>query len=139
MQCNLACLLWAISGHLESRKNDIFLIWLRLSADRAAKAQEVAIRVFDGELAEAVRKILRTPFGLTAAIFTKDIDRAMEFVYSAVAGMTVVNGPTYGSEPHMPFGGFRDSGNGFREAGTEALDVYSDWKTISIFSESEHL
>src|SRR6185312_16321256 len=68
MQCNLACLLWAISGHLESRKNDIFLIWLRLSADRAAKAQEVAIRVFDGELAEAVRKILRTPFGLTASL-----------------------------------------------------------------------
>jgi aldehyde dehydrogenase (NAD+) len=46
--------------------------------------------------------------------------------------MTVVNGPTYGSEPHMPFGGFKQSGNGFREAGTEALDVYSDWKTVSV-------
>jgi aldehyde dehydrogenase (NAD+) len=43
-----------------------------------------------------------------------------------------INGPTYGSEPHMPFGGLNDSGNGFREAGTEALDVYSDWKTVYI-------
>ena len=46
------------------------------------------------------------------------------------SGVASVNGPTYGSEPHMPFGGERASGNGWREAGTEALDVYSDWKTV---------
>ena len=43
-----------------------------------------------------------------------------------------INGATYGSGPHMPFGGVKNSGNGFREAGTEALDVYSDWKTIYV-------
>ena len=48
------------------------------------------------------------------------------------SGVAVVNGGTYGSEPHMPFGGLRQSGNGWREAGTEALDVYSDAKTIYI-------
>jgi len=46
--------------------------------------------------------------------------------------VAVVNGGTYGSEPHMPFGGLRQSGNGWREAGTQALDVYSDLKTIYI-------
>jgi len=46
------------------------------------------------------------------------------------SGVASVNGPTYGSEPHMPFGGEGQSGNGWREAGTEALDVYSDWKTV---------
>ena len=46
--------------------------------------------------------------------------------------MASVNGPTYGSEPHMPFGGQRDSGTGWREPGTEALDVYSDWKTVYV-------
>ena len=50
----------------------------------------------------------------------------MTFVDRIQAGVAVVNGGTYGSEPHMPFGGLRQSGNGWREAGTEALDVYSD-------------
>jgi acyl-CoA reductase-like NAD-dependent aldehyde dehydrogenase len=73
-----------------------------------------------------------TEFGLTAAIWTSSIDRAAVFADHVKVGMVVVNGPTFGSEPHMPFGGFRQSGNGFREAGTEALDVYSDWKTVSV-------
>ena len=46
--------------------------------------------------------------------------------------MAVVNGGTYGGEPKRPCGGLRQSGNGWREAGTEALDVYSDAKTIYI-------
>ena len=46
--------------------------------------------------------------------------------------MAVVNGATYGSEPHMPFGGLKQSGNGTREAGTEAIDVYSELKTVYI-------
>ena len=55
---------------------------------------------------------------------------AQAFVSRVQSGVASVNGPTYGSEPHMPFGGERASGNGWREAGTEALDVYSDWKTV---------
>ena len=47
-------------------------------------------------------------------------------------GVISINGATYGSEPHMPFGGLGQSGTGWREAGTEALDVYSDWKTVYI-------
>ena len=46
--------------------------------------------------------------------------------------MAVVNAGTYGSEPHMPFGGVKQSGNGWREAGVEALDVYSELKDIYI-------
>jgi aldehyde dehydrogenase (NAD+) len=81
---------------------------------------------------EALTLADATRFGLTAAIHTKDINRAMSFLGAIRSGVAVVNGGTYGSEPHMPFGGLRDSGNGFREAGTEALDVYSDWKTIYV-------
>jgi aldehyde dehydrogenase (NAD+) len=73
-----------------------------------------------------------SPFGLTAAIHTRDLNRAMSFVHRIKAGVASINGGTYGSEPHMPFGGLRQSGNGWREAGTEALDVYSDWKTVYI-------
>jgi aldehyde dehydrogenase (NAD+) len=76
-----------------------------------------------------------SPFGLTAAIYTRNVDRAMVFLQRIRSGVAVVNGPTYGSEPHMPFGGLRDSGNGTREAGTEAIDVYSELKTIYINSD----
>ena len=73
-----------------------------------------------------------SPYGLTASIHTANIHRAMTFLQKVRSGVAVVNGATYGSEPHMPFGGLGDSGNGWREAGTEALDVYSDWKTIYV-------
>ena len=81
---------------------------------------------------EAVALANDSPFGLTASIHTQNINRAMTFLGRIQAGVAVVNGGTYGSEPHMPFGGLRQSGNGWREAGTQALDVYSDLKTIYI-------
>ena len=73
-----------------------------------------------------------TSYGLTAAIWTRSIHRGQEFARRVVAGGVQVNGPTYGFEPHVPFGGERDSGTGWREPGTEALDVYSDWKTVYV-------
>jgi acyl-CoA reductase-like NAD-dependent aldehyde dehydrogenase len=87
-------------------------------------------RVRDFE--EAVVLANDAAYGLTASVHTRDIHRAMTFLGRIQAGVAVVNGPTYGSEPHMPFGGLKDSGTGWREAGSEALDVYSDWKTIYI-------
>jgi len=86
------------------------------------------VRDFD----EAVAIANDSPFGLTASIHTQNLDRAMTFLHRIQCGVAVVNGGTYGSEPHMPFGGLRQSGNGWREAGTQALDVYSDLKTIYI-------
>jgi len=83
-------------------------------------------------LEEAIRLANDSPFGLTASIHTKSLNRAMTFLARIQSGVAVVNGGTYGSEPHMPFGGLRQSGNGWREAGTQALDVYSDVKTIYI-------
>jgi aldehyde dehydrogenase (NAD+) len=61
----------------------------------------------------------------------------MTFISRIKSGVASINGGTYGSEPHMPFGGLRQSGTGWREAGTEALDVYSDWKTIYIHADPE--
>jgi aldehyde dehydrogenase (NAD+) len=83
---------------------------------------------FDDALAAANA----SPYGLTAAIWTASMHRGQEFLARVASGVASVNGPTYGSEPHMPFGGLRASGNGWREAGTEALDVYSDLKTLYV-------
>jgi alpha-ketoglutaric semialdehyde dehydrogenase len=85
-----------------------------------------------GGFEEALTVANASPYGLTAAIWTASIHRGQEFVRRVVAGGVQVNGPTYGFEPHVPFGGQRDSGTGWREPGTEALDVYSDWKTVYV-------
>lgn len=85
-----------------------------------------------GDFDEAVALANESPFGLTASIHTANIDRAMTFIGRVQSGVAVVNGATYGSEPHMPFGGLKQSGNGTREAGTEAIDVYSELKTVYI-------
>ncbi|HAU1685166.1 TPA: aldehyde dehydrogenase [Legionella pneumophila] len=80
---------------------------------------------------EALELANRTQYGLTAAIHTQSVDRAMWFAQNVKAGVANVNIGTFGSEPHMPFGGFGASGNGTREPGIEALDVYSELKNIS--------
>lgn len=82
--------------------------------------------------AEALELANSTTFGLTGAIHTSNVHRIQEFIARYRAGLVSVNGPTYGAGPHMPFGGVKNSGNGFREPGTEALDVYTDWKTVVV-------
>ncbi len=72
-----------------------------------------------------------TEYGLTAAIHTRNVDRAMWFAQRIRSGLININIGTYGSEPHMPFGGLGSSGNGTREPGVEALDVYTELKCIS--------
>jgi aldehyde dehydrogenase (NAD+) len=90
----------------------------------------VLYRVID--LDEAIEVVNDSPYGLTAAIHTASIHRAMWFAERVQAGVVVVNAGTHGSEPHMGFGGVKDSGTGWREAGVEALDVYSDLKVVNL-------
>ncbi len=91
------------------------------------------------DFADALRLANDAPYGLTACIHTRNLDRAWEFCRRVQAGVAVVNAGTYGSEPHMPFGGRKLSGNGTREPGTEAIDVYSELKDIYITVRPEGL
>jgi acyl-CoA reductase-like NAD-dependent aldehyde dehydrogenase len=86
------------------------------------------------DLKEALSISNDTEYGLTAAIHTVNVDRAMWFAQRVRVGVVNINLGTYGSEPHMPFGGFGASGNGTREPGIEALDVYTEIKNISFFT-----
>lgn len=89
------------------------------------------------DLPQALALANGTEYGLTAAIHTRNVDRAMWFAQRVRAGVANINLGTFGSEPHMPFGGFGASGNGTREPGVEALDVYSELKNISFLTRSE--
>jgi aldehyde dehydrogenase (NAD+) len=84
------------------------------------------------DLDQAIAVVNDSPYGLTAAVHTASIHRALRFAERAQAGVVVVNAGTHGSEPHMGFGGVKDSGTGWREAGIEALDVYSDLKVVNL-------
>ena len=86
------------------------------------------------DLTEALGLANSSEYGLTAAIHTRNVDRAMWFAQRVRAGVANINLGTFGSEPHMPFGGFGASGNGTREPGVEALDVYSELKNISFLT-----
>ncbi len=86
-------------------------------------------------LSEALGVVNESPYGLTAAIHTASLHRAMCFAEHAQAGVVVVNGGTHGSEPHMGFGGVKRSGTGWKEAGVEALEVYSETRYVNLVSD----
>ena len=95
----------------------------------------VAILYRVGGLEEAIALVNDSPYGLTSAIHTASLHRAMRFAEEVEAGVVVVNGGTHGSEPHMGFGGVKQSGTGWREAGVEALDVYTEWKYVNLIAD----
>lgn len=88
------------------------------------------IRVNDFD--EAVRVLNDTPYGLSSSVYTRNVNLAMKAVEVIEAGITYVNAPTIGAECHMPFGGVKDTGNGHREGGWTAYDIFSELKTVYI-------
>jgi aldehyde dehydrogenase (NAD+) len=71
-------------------------------------------------------------YGLSSAIYTRNVNNAFKAMREMETGIFYVNAPTIGAETHLPFGGTKQTGNGHREAATAALDFYSEWKSIYI-------
>lgn len=88
---------------------------------------------------EALALANNSDYGLTGCIHTRDMDRGWHFAQHAQVGVASINGATFGSEPHMPFGGRGLSGNGTREPGPEALDIYSQLKNVLVQVETDRL
>jgi acyl-CoA reductase-like NAD-dependent aldehyde dehydrogenase len=81
---------------------------------------------------EAVAAANSVRYGLSSSIFTRDVNRAFRAMRDLQAGITYINAGTTGAEVHLPFGGTKDTGNGHREAGQAALDVFTEWKSIYV-------
>ncbi len=81
---------------------------------------------------EAVRIANDVDYGLSSSIYTRDIDRAFRAIDALEAGITYVNAPTIGAEVQLPFGGIKNTGNGGREAGSAAIEEFSEIKTVFI-------
>jgi aldehyde dehydrogenase (NAD+) len=71
-------------------------------------------------------------YGLSGSIYTQDVNRAFAAMRDIQTGIFYVNAPTIGAENHLPFGGVKQTGNGHREGGHEALDLFSEWKAIYV-------
>ena len=92
------------------------------------------MRVFSfSDAAGAIEIANATEFGLTAAVWSGDITKAEHLVSQIRAGVININGPTHGAEVNFPFGGVKNSGNGSRDAGVEAIEAYSDVQIVSTF------
>ena len=85
-----------------------------------------------GSFEEAIAVINDSRYGLSSAIYTQNVNRAFQAMRDIEAGITYINGPTIGAEVHLPFGGIKATGNGHREAGSAALDIFSEWKTVYV-------
>src|SRR5256712_1237618 len=72
------------------------------------------------------------PYGLSASIYTRNVNRAFQATRDLYTGIVYVNAPTIGAETHLPFGGTKQTGNGHREAAIAAIDFFTEWKTIYI-------
>ncbi len=81
---------------------------------------------------EAIRVANGIRYGLSSSIFTADVNQAFRAMRDLEAGITYVNAGTIGAEVHLPFGGTKQTGNGHREAGQAALDVFTEWKSIYV-------
>ncbi len=88
----------------------------------------IAVDDFD----EAIDVANDVPYGLSASIYTRDVNRAFRAMRDLDTGIVYINAPTIGAEVHLPFGGTGATGNGHRESGTATFDVFTEWKSIYI-------
>jgi aldehyde dehydrogenase (NAD+) len=88
------------------------------------------LRVKDYE--EAVRVANDVVYGLSSSIYTRDVNRAFRAIQELEAGITYINAPTIGAEVQLPFGGVKNTGNGGREAGSVAIEEFTEIKTVFV-------
>jgi alpha-ketoglutaric semialdehyde dehydrogenase len=103
---------------------------MRVAQEEIFGPTTALIRVRDVD--EAIRVSNGIKFGLSSSIFTRDVNTAFRAMRDLEAGITYINAGTIGAEVHLPFGGTKDTGNGHREAGQAALDVFTEWKSIYV-------
>jgi aldehyde dehydrogenase (NAD+) len=85
-----------------------------------------------GSMEEAIDVANGVPYGLSASIYTRNVNRAFQATRDLYTGIVYVNAPTIGAETHLPFGGTKQTGNGHREAAIAAIDFFTEWKTVYI-------
>ncbi|REJ75662.1 MAG: aldehyde dehydrogenase family protein [Acidobacteria bacterium] len=84
------------------------------------------------DLEEAIDIVNDVKYGLSSAIYTQDVNQAFHAMQELYTGICYINSATIGAEVHLPFGGTKGTGNGHREAGTQVLDIFSEWKAIYV-------
>ena len=84
------------------------------------------------DLEDAIEIANGIEYGLSSALYTKDVNKAFAAIRDLETGITYINAPTIGAEVHLPFGGTKATGNGHREGGIGAIDFYTEWKSVYV-------
>lgn len=84
------------------------------------------------DIEDAIRVANGVEYGLSASIYTRDVNRAFRAMQDIYTGILYINAGTIGAEIQLPFGGTKATGNGHREAGQAALDVFTEWQSIYV-------
>ncbi len=84
------------------------------------------------DYADAVRIANDVDYGLSSSLYTRNVNLAFRAIKDFETGITYINAPTIGAEVHLPFGGIKHTGNGGREAGTTAIDEFTEFKTVFV-------
>ncbi len=123
---------------INSNKNGFYIkptVFENVSKDDAVATEEIfgpVCCIFRVKtLEDAILLANDSEYGLTAAVWTNDHSSAQKVIGALQVGMLTINGPTYGAEPNMPFGGVKNSGNGWRENGENVIDIYTEIKTVA--------
>jgi acyl-CoA reductase-like NAD-dependent aldehyde dehydrogenase len=85
-----------------------------------------------GSLEEAIEVNNSVKYGLSSSIFSRDVNKIFKAQRDLDTGIVYVNAGTTGAEIHLPFGGTKGTGNGHRDSGVAALDVFTEWKSIYV-------
>jgi aldehyde dehydrogenase (NAD+) len=87
---------------------------------------------FARSLEDALKMQNDCQYGLSSSIYTRNVNNAFQAIRDIEAGIVYINAPTIGAEAHMPFGGVKGTGNGHREGGWTAFDIFTEWKTVYV-------
>ena len=81
---------------------------------------------------EAIEVNNGVTYGLSSSIYTNDVNQVFKAQRDLDTGIVYVNAGTSGAEIHLPFGGTKGTGNGHRDSGVQALDVFTEWKAVYV-------
>jgi aldehyde dehydrogenase (NAD+) len=84
------------------------------------------------DLEQGIEAANGVPYGLSASVYTRNVNRAFAAMQDLYTGIVYINAPTIGAETHLPFGGTKQTGNGHREAAVASIDFFTEWKSVYI-------
>lgn len=128
-----------VTGGYDQEENRYFIkptVFTNVTQNMAIARDEIFGPVVSihtvSSLEEAIQLANDNKYGLTCGLYTRDWYNMEKAIDELESGSVLINSSTIATEPHVPFGGWKKSGNGRYEGGEPGIDAFTEWKTIYI-------